>query len=281
MQSFALERPRDVGTAITLGTARGGPATALADHAGVRERFPLLAEALLSGASPQIRNMATMGGNLLQRTRCSYFRDTGVAACNKRRPGSGCAALAGENRMHAILGGSDHCIATHASDVAVALVALDATVRLRGARGERMLALEAFHREPGDRPDVETVLEPGELITAIEVPAAPAMARRSHYLKVRDRVSFEFALVSAAVALDADGDHIRAARVAMGGVGTRPWRMHGLERALIGARRDGAAYRDAAERAADGAVPRAGNAFKVELMKRTLVRALQTAGGRP
>jgi xanthine dehydrogenase YagS FAD-binding subunit len=252
----------------------------VADHGGVREAFPLVAAALLAGASPQVRNMATVAGNILQRTRCSYFRDSGVPDCNKRRPRSGCAALDGENRMHAVLGGSAHCIATHPSDFAVALVALDASVRLRGGAGERVVLLEEFHRLPGDTPDVETVMAPGELITAIEVPAAPALARRSTYLKLRDRVSFEFALVSAAVALDVDRDHIRRARVAMGGVGTKPWRMRGVETALAGARRDPAAYQAAAARATDGAEPRAHNAFKLELMRRTLVRALVTVGSR-
>lgn len=251
----------------------------VADHPAVREAFPLIAESLLASASPQVRNMATMGGNLLQRTRCPYFRDPGFRRCNKRSPGSGCDAMEGENRTHAVLGGSDHCIATHASDLGVALVALDATVRLRGAGGERVIPVEDLHRLPGDTPHVETVLAPGELIAAIEVPASRALAGHSHYLKVRDRASFEFALVSAAVALDTDGDRIREARVAMGGVGTKPWRMRGVEQALAGARRDGAAYRTAAERAADGAVPRGRNAFKPELMKRTVLRALQIAGG--
>jgi xanthine dehydrogenase YagS FAD-binding subunit len=252
----------------------------VADHAGVRAAFPLLAEALLAGASPQVRNMATVGGNLLQRTRCSYFRDTDVAACNKRSPGSGCAALLGENRMHAVLGGSPHCIATHASDFAVALVALDASVRLRGRDGERVIAVDDLHRVPGDTPHVETVMTPGELITAIEVPAAPALAPRSTYLKIRDRASFEFALISAAVALDADGDRIRSARVAMGGVGTKPWRMRAVEDALAGTRRERVAYEAAAARATEGAIPRAHNGFKLELMRRTLVRALETVGGR-
>ncbi|OLB94081.1 MAG: FAD-binding molybdopterin dehydrogenase [Candidatus Rokubacteria bacterium 13_1_40CM_68_15] len=264
------------------GTLRIGAAarmTDVADHEGVGETFPLIAQALLAGASPQVRNMATLGGNLLQRTRCGYFRDVGVVACNKRRPGSGCAAMDGDNRMHAVLGGSDQCIATHASDVAVALVALDARLRLRSLDGERIVALEAFHRVPGDAPQVETVLAPGELIAAIEVPAGAALARRSHYLKVRDRVSFEFALVSAAVALDVEDGRIRMARVAMGGVGTKPWRMPRVEQALAGARCDGTAYRAAAERATDGAVPRGRNGFKLDLMVRTLVRALEIAGG--
>jgi xanthine dehydrogenase YagS FAD-binding subunit len=236
----------------------------VADHPGVRQTFPLIAEALLASASPQVRNMATVAGNLLQRTRCPYFRDVGVVACNKRRPGSGCAAEHGENRSHAVLGGSDQCIATHPSDLAVALVALDATVRLRGRGGERLIAVEALHPLPGRTPHVETVLTPGELVSAIEVPAAPELARRSHYLKVRDRASFEFALVSAAVALDTDGARIRAARVAMGGVATKPWRMRGVEAALAGSRSGRTAYWRAAERASDGAVARERNAFKLD-----------------
>jgi xanthine dehydrogenase YagS FAD-binding subunit len=265
------------------GTLRLGAAARMsevADHAGVRESFPLIAQALLASASPQVRNMATMGGNLLQRTRCDYFRDVGVTACNKRDPGSGCAAMEGANRLHAILGGSDRCIATHASDLAVALVALEAKLHLRGIDGARYVDLEAFHRLPGDTPHVETVLTPGEIITAIEVPSAPALARHSHYLKVRDRASFEFALVSAAVALDRNGDRIQSARIAIGGVATKPWRMHGVEDTLAGARPDDAAYRTAADRAGDGAVPLRQNAFKIDLMKRALVRALEIAGSR-
>ncbi|RCV49413.1 FAD binding domain-containing protein [Marinitenerispora sediminis] len=252
----------------------------VADHPAVREGFPLIAEALLSSASAQVRNMATVGGNLLQRTRCAYFRDPGVHGCNKRAPGTGCAARDGVNRMLAVLGGSEHCIATHASDFAVPLVALDAVVRLSGPGGERTIPVEELHRLPGDSPHVETVLVPGELITAIEVPASRA-ARTSHYLKVRDRESFEFALVSAAVALDTDGGRIREARVAMGGVGPKPWRMRGVERALAGAACDPAVLRAAAARAADGTAPRPGNAFKPELMRRTVLRALRVVGGQP
>ncbi|MGH7471765.1 MAG: FAD binding domain-containing protein [Longimicrobiales bacterium] len=248
------------------------------DHPGVREHFPMIAQALLLSASAQVRNMATVGGNLLQRTRCSYFRDVGFHACNKRNPGSGCAAWEGENRLHAVLGGSQHCLATHASDLAVVLVALDATVQLRAPHGARSLALEELYLLPGETPYRETVLEPGELITAVEVSASPA-ARRSHYLKVRDRSSFEFALVSAAVALETQGERIRQAHIALGGVGTRPWRLRAVEAALVGATNNTATYRAAAERAPEGAVPRAGNGFKVELMQRTLVRALQRVGG--
>src|SRR5829696_7972548 len=203
----------------------------VASHSAVVERFPVISEALLNSASPQVRNQATMGGNLLQRTRCPYFRDVGYAACNKRAPGSGCAAIGGENRWHAVLGTSDNCIAANASDLAVALVALDAVVEVRGAGGQRSMPLIDFHRLPGDMPHVETVLEPGEVIAAITVPANPS-AQRSHYLKVRDRASFEFAVVSAAVALDMDGGRIRQARVALGGVGTKPWRVPRVEASL-------------------------------------------------
>ena len=252
----------------------------VADHPDVRERFPVISQSLLLSASPQVRNMATVGGNLLQRTRCPYFRDIGFHACNKRDPGTGCAAMNGENRMLAVLGTSEYCIATNPSDLAVALVALDALVYVTGPNETRTIPLEQFHRLPGDTPHIETVLERGELITAIEVPAI-ASARRSHYLKVRDRTSFEFALVSAAVALDIQDGLIREARVAMGGVGTKPWRMHGVEGALVGARNEADSYRGAAERSIEGVLPRDGNAFKLELMKRALVRALQNTGALP
>jgi xanthine dehydrogenase YagS FAD-binding subunit len=251
----------------------------VAAHPAVVEQFPVIAEALLNSASPQVRNQATMGGNLLQRTRCPYFRDVGYAACNKRAPGSGCAAIGGENRWHAVLGTSENCIAANASDVAVALVALDASVEVRGPGGERTIPLAEFHRLPADTPHIETALEPGEVITAIAVPANPA-ARRSHYLKVRDRASFEFAVVSAAVALDMDGSRIRQARVALGGVGTKPWRIPQVEAALAGASLDPAALRPAAALAAEGAQGRGHNDFKIELMQRALVRAIETAGAR-
>lgn len=261
---------------------RLGAAATMAEVAadpGVLERFPVIAEALLNSASPQVRNQATMGGNLLQRTRCPYFRDVGYAACNKRAPGSGCAAIGGENRWHAVLGTSESCIAANPSDLAVALVALDAAVEVRGANGQRSVPLTGFHRLPGTTPHIETVLEPGEVIAAIMVPASPA-ARRSHYLKVRDRASFEFAVVSAAVALDMAGARIRQARVALGGVGTKPWRVPRVEAALAGARLEPAALRSAAALAADGARGHGHNDFKIELMQRAIVRALETAGAR-
>jgi xanthine dehydrogenase YagS FAD-binding subunit len=260
-----------LGAAATMAEVAAQPA--------VVEQFPVISEALLNSASPQVRNQATIGGNLLQRTRCPYFRDVGYAACNKRAPGSGCAAIGGENRWHAVLGTSDNCIAVNPSDLAVALVALDATVEVRGPGGQRTIALSDFHRLPADTPHIETVLEPGEVIAAVSVPASPA-ARRSHYLKVRDRASFEFAVVSAAVALDMDGARIRQARVALGGVGTKPWRVPRVEAALIGAGLDPAALRRAAARAAEGAQARGHNGFKIELMQRAIVRAVETAGAR-
>src|ERR687893_90743 len=251
----------------------------VAAHPGVVEQFPVISEALLNSASPQVRNQATMGGNLLQRTRCPYFRDVAYSACNKRAPGSGCAAMGGENRWHAVLGTSENCIAAHASDVAVALVALDAAVEVRGIGGQRSVPLADFYHLPDAAPHIETVLEPGEVIAAITVPANPA-ARRSHYLKVRDRASFEFAVVSAAVALDMQGGRIRQARIALGGVGTKPWRVSRVEESLMGASLDPAALRTAAALAAEGAQGRGHNDFKIELMQRAIVRAVETAGAR-
>jgi xanthine dehydrogenase YagS FAD-binding subunit len=249
----------------------------VADHPDVLAQFPLVSQALLESASPQVRNQATMGGNVLQRTRCPYFRDVGYAACNKRSPGSGCAAIGGENRWHAVLGTSEHCIAAHPSDAAVALVALEAEVEVRGIGGERTIPLADLHRLPDTTPHIETVLEPGEVIAALTVPAHLA-GWRSHYVKVRDRASFEFAVVSAAVALDMDGDQIREARVALGGVGVKPWRVPQVEAALTGVRFDPAALRSAAALAAEGAQGQGSNDFKIELMQRAIVRALETAG---
>ncbi len=245
----------------------------------VRREFPVLSEAILAGASPQVRNLASTGGNLLQRTRCSYFRDAGVAACNKRKPGSGCAALGGYSRMHAVLGVSDHCIAAHPSDMAVALLALDAVVHTRNAKGERQLPLGELHSLPGASPDVETVLEPSEVITEVFVPASPR-ARRSAYLKVRDRDSFAFALASAAVALELDGNTIRSARVALGGVGTKPWRAADVEGALAGKPATPDTYRAAAAHAMNGAKTTSDNAFKLVLAPRVVARALELAGAR-
>ena len=260
---------------------RIGAAATLADvaaHPEMVRQFPVIAESLLESASPQIRNQATMAGNLMQRPRCPYFRDVAYEACNRRSPGTGCSAEGGVNRWHAVLGGGN-CIAAHASDVAVALVALDASVELQGPGGRRNVLLDNFYRLPGDTPHIASVLEPGEVIEAIAVPAS-GTARRSHYLKVRDRASFEFALVSAAVALDMDGRRIREARVALGGVGTKPWRVPQVEKALAGASLDSEVLRRAAALATDGAQGYGHNDFKIELMQRVIVRAIETTAAR-
>jgi CO/xanthine dehydrogenase FAD-binding subunit len=241
-------------------------------------RIPFVREALLLGASTQLRNMATIGGNLLQRTRCRYFRDPAVDACNKRERGSGCAARTGAARMHAILGTSEHCIALHASDLCVPLVALDSVVHAQGPKGVRRIPLTEFYLTPGGTPDVENVLEHGELITEIEVPLLPGSAR-SGYLKVRDRVSYEFALTSAGVALVVEDGSIEEARVALGGVGTIPWRARDAEEVLRGAPAATEAFRSAAEAALEGSSTVPGTAFKVDLAKRTLIRILQTVAG--
>lgn len=246
--------------------------SAVADSPVVRHHYPVIAEALDLSASRQLRNMATIGGNLLQRTRCGYFRDVSTA-CNKREPGSGCSALDGVNRAHAILGVSDSCIATHASDLAVALVALDAQVHLLGRDGERTVALGEFYTLPGDSPEVENGLTAGELITAVTVPSL-RWARTSHYVKVRDRASYEFALSSVAVAVRWDGNRIGAVRLAAGGVATVPWRLTQVERRLVGMRAGEDGYRRAARAAALDAQPRRHNAFKPALLRNTVVRAL-------
>jgi len=276
----------DIGRLPLRGVAAGedavriGALTTMADAAAdplLRKRLPLVAEALLAGASAQLRNMATIGGNLLQGSRCRYYRDR-VFACNRREPGSGCGAIAGHHRMHAVLGTSERCIATHGSDLAVALVALDAVVQLRGPAGPRRIALSDLYLRPGDTPQAETVLAHGELITEVEVPLPPA-GTRSHYLKVRDRASYEFALASAAVALAVDDQRITYARVALGGLATVPWRSTAAEQVLRGAPPGPPTFRACAEAALAGAAPRRDNAFKVELGKRTLVRALETVAG--
>jgi len=251
-----------------------------ANHPLVRRRFPLLSQALLAGASPQLRNMATTGGNLLQRTRCYYFYDTAFPACNKRNPGSGCAAKDGPNRIHAIFGASEQCVAVHPSDMAVALAALEAIVEVRGAQGTRRIALRDFHRLPGDTPQRDTNLEPGELIVAVELPASSArFADRSKYLKIRDRASYAFALVSVAAALEMSGNTIRDARLALGGVAHKPWRLERAERLLVGRRLDAATLNAALAAAIEGAQPLAGNAFKVKLVQGALSEALQVASG--
>ncbi|MGA8111106.1 MAG: xanthine dehydrogenase family protein subunit M [Acidobacteriaceae bacterium] len=246
----------------------------LANHALIKQKYAVLSEALLSGASPQLRNMATTGGNLLQRTRCYYFRDVNYA-CNKRDPGSGCAALGGYNRIHAVLGGSDHCVAVHPSDMAVAMMALEATVHTSGPKGERAVALREFYLAPGDTPQKENVLEPGQLITHVTLPP-PAEGTRSYYIKLRDRAQYEFALASAAVVVKVNGRHIERARVALGGVATKPWRSMEAERALEGKSADRATFERAANAALAGAKPLEYNGFKVELAKKAIVRALET-----
>jgi xanthine dehydrogenase YagS FAD-binding subunit len=250
----------------------------VAVHPLVRARLPVLSEALLSGASPQLRNMATVGGNLCQRTRCPYFRDV-ASPCNKRVPGTGCSALDGYNRMHAILGGSDQCIAVHPSDMCVALLALDAAVHTQGPRGARVIPIESFHVVPGDHPEVETVLERGELITHVAVPPMP-FAARSRYVKVRDRAAYAFALASAGVALEIEGGKVRRSRVALGGVATKPWRAPEVERELEGHPPTRALFERAAAKAVIDPHPRAHNRYKVELIKRTVVRALEEAAAR-
>lgn len=255
-----------------------GAAARMADvaaHPLVARQYPVLAQALLASASPQVRNMATIGGNLLQRTRCRYFRDTGFA-CNKRDPGSGCPALQGESRDLAILGTSRFCIANHPSDMAVALLALDATLELQGPDGARRVPLAEFHREPQDRPDIETNLLPGEAISRIVVPAS-VLAARSAYLKLRDRTSFAFALASAAIAVQIEGGVIRAARVAVGGVATRPWRLPAVEAALAGQKPDPALFARAAALATEGARTTRQNEYKLVLLQRTVARALALA----
>ena len=249
-----------------------------ASHTVILQQFPMLSEALLLSASPQLRNMASIGGNLMQRTRCPYFRDITLGVCNKRNPGSGCSAIDGENRMHAILGTSASCIATHPSDFAVALAALDGFVQVHGPRGARDIPAVDFHLLPGDTPQREHALAHDEMIVAVRVPSAPH-AQRSHYLKVRDRASYEFALTSAAVGMGLDGSTIRSARVALGGVGTRPWRSREAEAVLTGKNVSDALFREAAEAALQGAKPQRQNAFKIELAKRTIVRALQAVSG--
>jgi len=252
--------------------------TALAEHRAVRTRYPVLARAILAGASPQIRNMATVGGNILQRTRCAYFYDHAGARCNKRQPGEGCDALHGFSRNHAILGASPACVATHPSDMCVALAALDAAVHLCGAGGERRLPLVDLHRLPGDRPDLETNLQPGELIVAIELPALPPAAR-SAYRKVRDRASFAFALVSVAAVLELDAGQVKDVRLALGGVAHKPWRASRAEAALRGQPATEASFRAAAEAELADAVPLRDNDFKIELARRTIAAVLAELAG--
>jgi xanthine dehydrogenase YagS FAD-binding subunit len=247
----------------------------LANHAKVQRDYSVLSQALLQGASAQIRNMATVGGNLLQRTRCIYFRDTAMA-CNKREPGSGCPAITGHNRTLAILGASEHCIATNPSDMCVALAALEATVHIQGPKGSRAVAFGDFHLLPGQTPHRETVLEPGDLITHVTLPP-PLAGSKQVYLKLRDRASYEFALASAAIVLTIAGGNITRARVALGGVGTKPWRSPQAEAALTGKPATDGSFRQAAEAALRSAKPQSENKFKIELAKRCLMHALRMA----
>ena len=247
----------------------------LAYHPRVQRDYSVLSQAILQGASAQIRNMATVGGNLLQRTRCVYFRDTAMP-CNKREPGTGCPAITGSNRTLAILGTSEHCIATNPSDMCIALAALEATVQIQGTKGPRVIAFGDFHLLPGSTPQRETVLEPGDLITHITLPP-PASGSKHLYLKLRDRASYEFALASAAVVLTISSGKISRARIALGGVGTKPWRAPQAEAALAGKPANDAAFRQAAEAALQGAKPQSENRFKIELAKRCLTHALRTA----
>jgi xanthine dehydrogenase YagS FAD-binding subunit len=251
--------------------------TALAEHRLVRTRYPMLTRAIVAGASAQIRNMATVGGNLLQRTRCAYFYDEG-SRCNKRHPGAGCDAIDGYNRMHAILGASPYCVAVHPSDMCVALAALDAVVHLETASGRRRVNLTDLHLLPGDRPDIETVLAPGELITAIELPDLP-VAARSTYRKVRDRASYAFAVVSIAAALGIEDGRVQDVRLALGGVAPKPWRARAAEAALRGQPTSAAAFAAAADTALAGAKPLKDNGFKIELAKRVLVAVLEELAG--
>ncbi|HET7881803.1 MAG TPA: xanthine dehydrogenase family protein subunit M [Acetobacteraceae bacterium] len=256
------------------------PNSDLAYHPLVAQRYPLLASAILAGASAQLRNMASTGGNLLQRTRCYYFYDV-ATPCNKRAPGSGCSAINGLNRMHAILGTSDTCIATHPSDMCVALAALDATVHVTGPAGERTIAFAEFHRLPGDTPQLDSNLAPNEIITAIQLPPQ-GFVRNYSYLKIRDRLSYAFALVSVAAALELDGDTIKEARLALGGVAHKPWRVVVAEDALRGAKADRASFGHAADIVLRDAKGFAHNAFKLDLARRAIVRAFsQAAAGTP
>ena len=247
----------------------------LAHHATVRRDYAVLSQAILAGASTQLRNMATTAGNLLQRTRCAYFRDTAMP-CNKREPGTGCPAITGSNRTLAVLGTSEHCIATNPSDMCIAMAALEATIHVQGPKGSRAIPFGEFHLLPGNTPHRETVLEPGDLITHVTLPA-PIKGSKQLYLKLRDRASYEFALASAAVVISITGQNVTRARIALGGVGTKPWRSQEAEAVLVGQPANGANFRRAAEAALRDAKPQSENGFKVELAKRCLTHALQMA----
>jgi xanthine dehydrogenase YagS FAD-binding subunit len=269
-----LAEIREAGGGVSIGALATNTDTA--NHPLIRQNYPLLTQAIVAGASGQLRNMATNGGNLLQRTRCQYFYDTAMP-CNKREPGSGCGAFEGLNRMHAILGWSEKCVATYPGDMANALLALDAVVRIKGADGaERTMPLSEFHRLPGDTPEQDTNLQHGDLIVAIELPGSN-FAKNSYYLKVRDRASYAFALVAVAAAVELDGSNIKQARVVLGSVAHKPWRSAEAEAALVGKAASGESFRAAADAALANAKPLAHNAYKVELAKRAIVRALMRA----
>lgn len=273
VRSLPIGKIEATDAAIKLGA--GSSNSAVAYHADVRKRLPALSEAILSGATPQIRNVATVAGNLLQRTRCYYFRDAHTDACNKRTPGSGCAAQDGFHRIHAVLGAGDKCFATNPSDMCVALAAYGATVNVQSAKGDRAIPFADFFVGYNDDPAKETTLQHGELITSVEIKTEPWFAK-STYLKVRDRESYEFALTSAAVALQVEGGAIKSARIALGGVATKPWRAIDAEAKLVGGKADKALFTEAANIALKDAKPRRDNAYKVELAKRTIIRALET-----
>lgn len=263
--------PRDGGLIIGA-LARNSD---VAHHQLIQRQYPVLSEAFLSGASVQLRNMATVGGNLLQRSRCAYFRDP-TMPCNKREPGTGCPAIDGHNRGHAIFGGSDHCVSVHPSDMCVALLALDAVIHIKGSTGDRTIPIKEFYREPGDHPEIENQLKNGELIVAVELPPSK-FAAHSHYLKIRDRASFTFALVSVAACLDLAQGNVQDARIVIGGVGTKPWRVEASEKALIGKPLTRDTMSAAADAAIKGAQPLKYNKFKIELARRSVIRALETA----
>lgn len=270
-----LAQIRMDGAGLSIGAAMRNSDTA--NHPAVRERYPLLAQALVAGASAQLRNMATVGGNLLQRTRCGYFTDNAFAQCNKRRPGSGCGARAGLHRNHAIFGASEHCIAVNPSDMSVALAALDARIQVRSERGQRTIPIAEFHRLPGDQPQVDTEIHKDELIVSIDLPPSP-YAAHSRYLKLRERGSFAFALVSVAVGLDIQGATIAGARVVAGGVAHKPWRLNAVEEALTGRALADFDYRQLAALATRNAQPLAQNVYKVAMLGAAVTRAVQLAG---
>jgi xanthine dehydrogenase YagS FAD-binding subunit len=272
--SSGIEQSDDGGLLIGAATRN----SAVAEHLAVRQRYPVLAKAILAGASAQIRNMATVGGNILQRTRCTYFYDEDGSRCNKRSPGQGCDAIEGFNRIHAILGASSACVATHPSDMCVALAALDATVHLQGPSGARIVALTDFHTLPGDHPEIETVLQPGELVTAVALPPLSPTAR-STYRKVRDRASYAFALISVAAVLEIEHGVVKDVRLALGGVAPKPWRALKAESLLRGGRPTESAFLAAAEAELADAAPLHGNGFKVELAKRTMTAVLSALAG--